>query len=75
MVNRTAARKQHVRNRQAEEGNLQGVLDAGRRESTSTRDQGDRFERLYKAALTAHNGAYGTQRFRRVVDRGLDRHS
>lgn len=49
-----------------EEGDLQGVLATVRHESTSTRDLGDRFERLCKAALTAHSGADGTQRFRQV---------
>lgn len=49
-----------------EEGDLQGVLARMRRESTSQTDKGKRFERLCQAALTAHYGADGTQRFRRV---------
>lgn len=48
------------------ERDLGGVLVAVRAVSTSTTDQGCRFERLSRAALTAHDGADGTQRFRRV---------
>ncbi|MCY3849820.1 MAG: restriction endonuclease [Acidimicrobiaceae bacterium] len=48
------------------DGNLVGVLEAARRVSDNTKDQGDRFERLCKTVLTAHNGIDGTRRFRRV---------
>ena len=42
------------------------MLDAARKASQSSTDQGQRFERLCRAALTAHDGPDGTQRFSRV---------
>ena len=48
------------------DGNLLGVLDAARKVSTSSTDQGQRFERLCRAALTAHNGRDGARRFKQV---------
>ena len=47
-------------------GNLDGVLEAARKASQNSTDQGQRFERLCRAALTAHDGTDGTQRFSRV---------
>lgn len=47
-------------------GDLLGVLEAAREASANTTDQGNRFERLCRAALTAHDGANGRQRFTRV---------
>ena len=48
------------------DGNLVGVLEAARKASQSSTDQGQRFERLCRAAFTAHDEPDETQRFSRV---------
>ena len=45
---------------------LRGVLEAARGAGLHTTDLGNRFERLCEAALTAHAGPNGTDRFTRV---------
>lgn len=47
-------------------GALEGVLEAAREAAENSTDLGNRFERLSRAALTAHDGKNGTKRFTQV---------
>lgn len=47
-------------------GDLAGVLEAAREAAANSTDLGNRFERLSRAALTAHDGPNGSRRFRQV---------
>ena len=46
--------------------NLISVLTAAHKASENSTDQGNRYERLCQAVLTAHDGEDGTRRFKRV---------